>query len=72
MPSKSQKQHDFFQKVYDDPEFRKKVGVSKKTAKEFLDADKKAGLWQRKSKEKTPKPKVSKEDVALDPLWTFW
>lgn len=72
MPSKSRKQHDFFQKVYDDPEFAKKVGVSKEIAKEFLDADKKAGLWQEKSKKKNPKPKVSKEHLDLDPLWTFW
>jgi hypothetical protein len=40
MPSKSKKQHDFMGAVANNSKFAKKVGVSSKVGKEFLNADK--------------------------------
>ena len=39
MPSKSKKQHDFFEWIAHEPGAAGKAGVSKKVAKEFLEAD---------------------------------
>lgn len=49
MPSTSQKQHDFWEAAYHNPDFRKKAGVSKSVAKDYLDADKKEGKYQSQS-----------------------
>lgn len=47
MPSHSQKQHDFMELVLRDKKFAEKAKVDQKVAKEFLDADRKADLWQK-------------------------
>lgn len=54
MPSKTGREHRFFGKVYGDPAFAEKVGVSRAVAKEFLDADKRAGKHFRNPKKKDP------------------
>lgn len=41
MPSKSKKQHNFFQAILHSLSFSKKAGVSQDVAKEFIDADEK-------------------------------
>lgn len=46
MPSKSQAQHDFMQKACDNAAFAEKAKISQSVACEFIEADKKAGLWQ--------------------------
>jgi len=43
MPSKSAKQHRFFEAVAHSPKFAKKVGVPTSVGKEFVAADKKKG-----------------------------
>lgn len=46
MPSSSQKQHDFFEKVATNDHFAEAVNVPQEVAKDFLEADAAAGLWQ--------------------------
>jgi hypothetical protein len=46
MPSKSQRQHNFFEMVKHSPEMQRKTGVSGKVAAEFTEADKRAGKFQ--------------------------
>ena len=48
MPSKSQKQHDFMLIACNNKEFAEKNGISQEAACEFVEADKKEGLWQKK------------------------
>ncbi|WP_233875294.1 hypothetical protein [Paraburkholderia adhaesiva] len=55
MPSKSQKQHDFWKIVSKSPEFAKKVDASKKVADEFLAADKRAGRYQSRRNPLVPR-----------------
>jgi len=60
------------ERCFKDKEFREKYKVPKKVAKEFLDADKKNNLWQKKPKKTTtPKPKkrVAKESM---PFFSDW
>lgn len=47
MPSVSKKQHMFFQAIAHSPEFAKKAGVAQSVGKEFTDADKAAGKFQK-------------------------
>jgi hypothetical protein len=47
MPSVTPKQHRFFEMVKHSPAMQKKTGVSEKVADEFLQADKRAGLYQK-------------------------
>lgn len=74
MPSKSWKQHRFFEMAVNDPAFARKNNISQKTAKEFLDEDRRKGLWQtapKKADQDKPKGRLkeSKEDIqrTLDP-----
>jgi hypothetical protein len=53
MPSKSQEQHDFMQAAAHNKEFADNADIPQEVAKEFVEADKEAGLWQ-KSEEKKP------------------
>ncbi len=53
MPSKSQKQHDFMVVACKDKDFAKKNGIDQEVACEFVDADQKENLWQKKDKEKS-------------------
>ncbi|MGF6604726.1 hypothetical protein P3T23_009482 [Paraburkholderia sp. GAS448] len=46
MPSRSQKQHNFWNIVSHSSEFAKKVDVSRKVADEYLEADRRAGRFQ--------------------------
>lgn len=46
MPSKSQAQHDLMLRACNSEAFAKKVKIKQEVACEFVDADKKAGLWQ--------------------------
>lgn len=55
MPSKSRKQHDLMLSVAHSPEFAKKVGIKQEVAREFIEADREANLWQKPAKD--PKPK---------------
>lgn len=50
MPSKSQKQHDLMLSACHSADFAKKVGIEQAVACEFVEADKKEGLWQTKEK----------------------
>ena len=52
MPSKSKKQHQFFEAIAHSPEFAKKVKVSKDVADEFLAADSKQHKFQSKKHKK--------------------
>lgn len=58
-PSKSQSQHNFMVACCNNAEFAKKNGIDQKVACEFVEADKKAGKWQKKKK---ATKRVSKED----------
>lgn len=49
MPSVSQKQHDFMKKAVQDKEYAKKRGISQELAKEYIETDKKVGLWEKDS-----------------------
>jgi hypothetical protein len=57
MPSKSARQHRFWNIVSHSPEFAKKVDASKKVADEFLEADRRAGRYQFRSNPLVPKRK---------------
>lgn len=59
MPSKSKAQARFFAAAAHDPDFAKKAGMSTKTAKEWNQADKKAGTLKKGSN----KPEKVKEEV---------
>lgn len=52
MPSKSKRQHAFFQAIAHSPEFAKKAGVSQTVGQDFVNADKTAGKYQPKRKSK--------------------
>lgn len=47
MPSKSRKQHAFFEAVAHDPEFARKAGVKPSVGKDFVAADKADGKYQK-------------------------
>lgn len=53
MPSKSKKQHDLMQAAKHNPAFAKKAGVPQKVAREFIDADKRAGKFQKRGHRKS-------------------
>lgn len=55
MPSKSAKQHRFFEAVAHDPKFAKKVGVPQQVGKEYSQADKDSGRWKPHPGEKGKK-----------------
>lgn len=57
MPSRSRKQHDFWNIVSHSPEFAKKVDASKKVADEFLAADRRAGRFQSRHNPLVPRKK---------------
>lgn len=59
MPSKSKSQARFFAASAHNPEFAKKAGISTKAAKEWNNADKKAGTLKKSSN----KPERVKEEV---------
>lgn len=48
MPSKSQEQHDFMVIACKSKEFAEKNHINQETACEFVEADRKEGLWQKK------------------------
>jgi len=52
MQSISQRQHDFMKKAVQDKEYAKKRGISQELAKEFIEADRKANLWEKGGVEK--------------------
>lgn len=64
MPSKSKAQARFFAAAAHNPDFAKKAGVSTKAAKEWNQADKKAGTLKKGSK----KPEHVKEEVLDEEL----
>lgn len=64
MPSKSKAQARFFAAAAHNPDFAKKAGMSTKTAKEWNQADKKAGTLKKGSK----KPEHVKEEVLDEEL----
>lgn len=47
MPSNSAKQHRFFEAIAHDPKFAKKVGVKQGVGKDFVQADKAEGKYQK-------------------------
>jgi len=51
MPSKSQSQHDLMNIAAHDEAFAKKNHIPQEVAQDFIDADKKEGLWQPENKE---------------------
>lgn len=50
MPSKSLKQHKFFEAIAHSPEFAKKAGVSQSVGEDFANADKVSGKFMKKKK----------------------
>lgn len=46
MPSKSKAQHDLMQAAAYNATFAAQAGIDQDVAKEFIQADKEAGLWQ--------------------------
>lgn len=53
MPSKSREQHEMMVMAANNPKFAKKAGIDQDVAKEFVEKDKEAGLYQSgKKKEK--------------------
>ncbi len=60
MPSKSWKQHKLMEKAAHDAKFAKEHGVDQDVAKEFIEADKRAGLTTEAAFEKKAKPKKPK------------
>lgn len=50
MPSRSAKQHRTMQAAAHSKSFSRKVGISQKVAKEFTEADKRAGKYQGRRK----------------------
>ena len=55
MPSKSKKQHDFFEAIAHSPGFAKKAGVPQKVGKDFVAADKASGNYMSPKKTKPKK-----------------
>lgn len=55
MPSSSQKQHDFFEKVANNQHYADAVNVPQDVAKDFLEADAEVGLWQSDNDEESEK-----------------
>ncbi len=61
MPSRSQAQHDFMVICCKDKDFADKNGINQEVACEFVEADKKAGKWQKeKSEQKKKKPRIKR------------
>ena len=54
MPSKTQKQHNLFAAAAHDKAFAKEHDIGQSVAKEFLEADKEAGKFQKKKSHKKP------------------
>jgi len=50
MPSKSYKQHKLMLAAAHSPSFAKKVGIPQSVAREFVEADKRLGRFQKKKK----------------------
>lgn len=46
MPSKSKEQHDLMKIAANNAKFAEKVGIPQEVAKEYLEKDKEAGLYQ--------------------------
>jgi hypothetical protein len=55
MPSKTEKQHNFFEKILHDPWFAKKEDVDPEVAKEFVEADKASGKFKHPHPDKDKK-----------------
>ena len=51
MPSKSKEQHDMMVAAANSKKFADKVGIQQSVAKEFVEKDKEAGLWQDEESE---------------------
>ena len=69
MPSKSQKQHNMMVAACHSKEFADKIKISQDVACEFVEADKKEGLWQteeNKSDKQSKKKKTSTESYFID------
>ena len=60
MPSESRAQHRTMEAAEHDPEFRRKMGIPKKVAEEFTDADKHSSNWKKRER-------VKKADLCLSP-----
>ncbi len=54
MPSSSHKQHNFMTIAAHDKAFAKEHDIGQSVAKEFLEADKEAGKFQKKKPHKKP------------------
>lgn len=54
MPSKSYIQHRLMEAAKHDKEIAKKAHVPQEVAREFVDADKKEGIWQTKPTKDNP------------------
>lgn len=61
MPSKSYVQHRLMEAAYHDPKVAKARGITKEVAKDFIDADEKANIWQVKPTKKNP---MGKKEVT--------
>jgi hypothetical protein len=57
MPSKNQKQHDFFKEVAHSAEFAKKNGVRQSVGRDHLRSDRDAGKFQKKPNPLIPRKK---------------
>lgn len=57
MPSKSKEQHDLMQAVLHSEELSEKTGIPQDVAKEFIDADKREGLYQKDTDKEMSKSK---------------
>ena len=69
MPSKSKLQHDLMQAACHSKEFADKIKISQDVACEFVEADKKEGLWQTEKNEsdkQSKKKKTSTESYFID------
>lgn len=65
MPSKSWKQHQLMEAAAHDADFAKTHGIDQAVAKEYIAADKKAGLTTKAAFEKKDKP-------AKKPKYADW
>jgi hypothetical protein len=57
MPSSTKRQHRFFEAVKHSPKLQRETGVSQKVADEYVEADKRAGKFQKNSNPLIPKKK---------------
>jgi hypothetical protein len=67
MPSKSYIQHKLFESAYHNEEIAEKRGIKKEVAKEFLDADKEAGIWQQTPSKSNPQGRVDENHPHIPP-----